>query len=153
MTGLVPSKREEVSLPRHLLPRASSLSLLLQFCSPWHGFPVESRSGPPSPHVALKEASPFPSPLGGLTFTGRVEEPKGPTPRRCHCSSWGQNESRPLSPVSPCSLTSTEKWAQSSHDSSQPPGVPTERGEEGDLERSFQSAKSFLLAWIMVNKE
>lgn len=77
---LVPSKQEEVSLPRLLLARASSLGLSLQFCSPWHSFPVESRSGPPSPHVALKQASLFPS--WELTFTERVEAPKGPSTKK-----------------------------------------------------------------------
>lgn len=47
---------EEVSLPclPPLGPSPSSIGL--QFCSPWHSFPLESRSGPPSPE-SLSETS------------------------------------------------------------------------------------------------
>ena len=76
-----PSKQKEVSLPRGLLPRAS-LGPPLQFCSAWHSFPVESRSGPPSPHIVRKQASPFSSLPWGLTFTGREEAPKGPNTKK-----------------------------------------------------------------------
>lgn len=47
--GLGPSKQEEVSLPCRPPPSGLLSGRWLQFCSLWHSFPVESRSGPPSP--------------------------------------------------------------------------------------------------------
>lgn len=54
--GLGPLKQEEVSLPCWPPPSGLLSGHWLQFCSPWHSFPVESRSGLPSPE-GLSEMS------------------------------------------------------------------------------------------------
>lgn len=103
MTG--PETLGEVSLPASLHPRASSLKPLLQFGYPWRSFPVESRSGPPSPdHLSETSFSICLSPVG-LTFTGRVEAARKPNAKRTSCFSHRQKESRPTSPISLGTLT------------------------------------------------
>lgn len=67
-------------LPRASCQVAGYSSALCDTASPWKAEVVL-----PLQRVSLRRASLFPSPLWGLTFTGRAEAQK---PRRCHYVSW-----------------------------------------------------------------
>lgn len=154
MTGLVPSKQEEVSLPRRLLPRASSLRPLAAVLLSVTRLPSgKQKWSSLSPHGSKTSFSiPLPWGGGGLTLTGRVEAPKGPTPRRCPRSSWGGRMNPDPSLQPHCAPSPAQKSGPKAVMTA--PSYPVcQWREKGDLGRSFQSAKSFRSAWIMVNKE
>lgn len=74
----------------------------------------------------------------GLTFTGRVEAARKPNSKRTSCFSHRQKESRPTSPISLGTLTSTDDWAQRSHYHS-PPDVPGVREETGKTQHDVEA--------------
>lgn len=116
--GLGPLKQEEVSLPCRPPPSGLLSGCWLQFCSPWHSFPLESRSGPPSPEGLSQTSFSVPlTPMGVNIYRKSRGTLKAQKPRRTS-----------LHQLDADHLTSAEKWAQGSRDSSPPDVVPTDRG-------------------------
>lgn len=86
--------------------------LLVLFCSPWHSFPVESRSGPPSPDVSEISISVPLIPMG-VNISGTVEE-----------AEWVQTHPSNLTVYS----HQRQKVGPKNRYRSQPDNVPIDRG-------------------------
>lgn len=122
-----------------LRPASGYSSALRDTASPWKAEVVL-----PLQRASLRQASPFPSPLWGLTFTGRVGAPRRTNTNMTSLLQWEVEWTHTHLP----SLTvPAPKGRPKDRPKTSPPDVlPTETGRRG-LERSFQPV------WSGVNKE
>lgn len=133
--GLGPLKQEEVSLPRRPPPSGLLSGCWRQFCSPWHSFPLESRSGPPSPEGLSETSFSVPlTPVGVNIYRKSRGTLKAQKPKRRHCISWRQI----TSPV----LKSGPKDVVTA-----PHQILYQQREEGGLEWHVGKDLSISMAW------